>query len=181
MSEETTREKLPCVSRHTLVMTLLEGPDHYNGHCTCDRWSYRTDDWTDLGTKWAWHYIAESDGPADPDGHPLIQKTVKAELQASGDYGGDCPGCGHPVVKGRTYCRSCERDGVVSEDDHGDNCERNCCWEDTVARRVARDAAHQRVACRNCGNCLDCDEPDSPDHEDCICPLGQALPVEVAA
>ena len=174
----TEHDRLPCVSRHTLVMTLLEGPDHYNGHCTCDRWSYRTADWTDLGTKWAWHYIAESDGP---DGHPLIQKTVKAELQASGDYGGDCPGCGHPVVKGRSLCRTCEQAGVVSEDDHGDNCERNCCWEETVARRVARDAAHQRVACRNCGNCLDCDEPDSPDHEDCICPLGQALPVEVAA
>ena len=67
MSEETTRDRLPCVSRHTLVMTLLEGPDHYNGHCTCDRWSYRTADWTDLGTKWAWHYIAESERPDD---HP---------------------------------------------------------------------------------------------------------------
>ena len=174
MSQATTRDRLPCVSRHTLVMTLLEGPDHYNGHCTCDRWSYRTADWTDLGTKWAWHYIAESERPDD---HPLIHETVKAELEAIDNYGGDCRGCGTPVVKGRTYCRTCEAAG----EECGDNCERNCCWEDTVARRVACDAAHQRVACRNCGNCLDCDEPDSPDHEDCICPLGQALPVEVAA
>ena len=177
MGQTNSRNQLPTVSRHTLVMTLLEGPDHYNGHCTCDRWSYRTADWTDLGTKWAWHYIAESDGPDGPDGHPLIRKTVRAELEAIDNYGGDCAGCGHPVVKGRTYCRTCEAAG----EECGDNCERNCCWEDTVARRVARDAAHQRVACRNCGNCLDCDEPDSPDHEDCICPLGQALPVEVAA
>ncbi|MCY4393129.1 MAG: hypothetical protein OXE43_13935 [Chloroflexi bacterium] len=170
----TEHDRLPCVSRHTLVMTLLEGPDHYNGHCTCDRWSYRTADWSDLGTKWAWHYIAESDGP---DGDPFIQTTVKAELEASGDYGGDCPRCGHPVVKGRTYCRACEE----AEDDHGDNCELNCCWEETVARRVARDAAHQTDTCPQCGNCRTCNEPESPDHEDCICPLGQALPVEVAA
>ncbi len=170
----TEHDALPCVSRHTLVMTLLEGPDHYNGHCTCDRWSYRTADWTDLGTKWAWHYIAASDGPG---GDPFIQTTVKAELEASGDYGGDCPRCGHPVVKERTYCRACEE----AEDDHGDNCELNCCWEETVARRVARDAAHQTDTCPQCGNCRTCEEPDSPDHEDCICPLGRALPVEVAA
>ena len=144
MSRTVNHHELPVVSRHDLVMTLLEGPDHFNGHCTCDRWSYRTADWADLGMKWAWHYVAESEGP---DGHPFTRA----------------------------------QDAAAAEYDHGDNCERNCCWEDTVARRVARDAAHQRVACRNCGNCLDCDEPDSPDHEDCICPLGQALPVEVAA
>ena len=140
----TNRDQLPTVSRHTLEMTLLEGLDPFNGHCTCDRWSYRTADWADLGMKWAWHYVAESDGP---DGHPLTR----------------------------------EQDAAAAGFDHGDNCERPCCWEDTVARRVARDAAHQRTACRNCGNCLRCDEPGSPDHEDCICPAGQELPVEVAA
>ena len=134
MGQTTKRDALPTVSRHTLVMTLLEGPDHFNGHCTCDRWAYRTAEWTDLGTKWAWHYIAESERPDD---HPLIRKTVKAELEAIDNY--------------------------------GDNCERNCCWEDTVARRVARDAAHQTDACPHCGNCRTCDDPDSPDHEDCIC------------
>ena len=137
----TNRDQLPTVSRHTLEMTLLEGPDPFNGHCTCDRWSYRTADWADLGMKWAWHYVAESDGP---DGHPLVRSTVKAELQAHGEYGGDCAGCGYPVVTGRTYCRTCEQDGAAAGYDHGDNCERPCCWEDTVARRVARDAAHQR-------------------------------------
>ena len=178
MATNTERDALPTWSAHTLVMTLLEGPDHFNGHCTCDRWSYRTDDWADLGMKWAWHYIAASRPPTDD---PFVRKTVRAELEAIDNYGGDCRGCGTPVVRGRTHCRECERDGVVSEDDHGDNCELNCCWEATVARRVARDAAHQRVACGNCGNCLDCDEPVSPDHGDCICPLGQAIPVEVAA
>ncbi len=178
MSRTINHHELPVVSRHDLVMTLLEGPDPFNGHCTCDRWSYRTADWADLGMKWAWHYVAESDGP---DGHPLVRSTVKAELQAHGEYGGDCAGCGYPVVTGRTYCLTCEQDGAAAGYDHGDNCERPCCWEDTVARRVARDAAHQRVACRNCGNCLRCDEPGSPDHEDCICPAGQELPVEVAA
>ncbi len=153
MARDTDRDALPTWSAHTLVMTLLEGPDHFNGHCTCDRWSYRTDDWDDLGTRWAWHYVAES--------------------------GGDCAGCGYPVIKGRTHCRTCE-DAAV-EDGHGDNCECNCCWEATVARRHARDLAHQRVACRNCGLCLDCEDPASPDHDDCSCPLGQAIPVEVAA
>ena len=162
----TEHDRLPCVSRHTLVMTLLEGPDHYNGHCTCDRWSYRTADWTDLGTKWAWHYIAESERPDD---HPLIHETVRAELQAIDNYGGDCEGCGLPVVKGRTHCRTCEPKAADTEDDHGDNCERNCCWEDTVARRHARDAAHQTDTCPQCGNCRTCDDPGSPDHEDCIC------------
>ena len=113
MARTTEHDALPTWSAHTLVMTLLEGSEAFNGHCTCDRWSYRTSDWTDLGMKWAWHYVAESGGP---DGHPL-----------------------------------------------------------------PRDAAHQRVACRNCGNCLDCDEPGCPDHADCICPLGQAIPVGVAA
>ena len=178
MATNTERDALPTWSAHTLVMTLLEGDEPFNGHCTCDRWSYRTNDWADLGARWAWHYVAESDGPG---GNPVATAIVRRELEAHGEYGGDCPGCGYPVVKGRTHCRECERDGVVSEDNHGDNCEQNCCWEETVARRLARDAAHQRVACSNCGNCLDCDEPCSPDHEDCICPLGQAIPVEVAA
>ena len=144
MSRTVNHHELPVVSRHDLVVTLLEGPDHFNGHCTCDRWSYRTADWANLGMKWAWHYVAESEGP---DGHPLTRRGAATAV----------------------------------EYDHGDNCERNCCWEDTVARRLDRDAGHQRVACRNCGNCLDCDDDASPDHEDCICPLGQALPVEVAA
>ena len=178
MARTTEREALPTWSAHTLVMTLLEGPDHFNGHCTCDGWSYRTDDWADLGAKWAWHYVAESGGP---DGHPSARQIVRAELERSGDYGGDCPGCGHPIIRGRTHCRDCEQDDAAAGDDHGDNCERNCCWEDTLARRHARDAAHQRVACRNCGNCLDCDDDASPDHQDCICPLGQALPVEMTA
>ena len=176
MARETERDALPTWSAHTLVMTLLEGDEPFNGHCTCDRWSYRTDDWDDLGTKWAWHYVSESSGPG---GHPLARTIVRRELERSGDYGGDCAGCGYPVIRGRTHCRSCEE--AANEDECGDNCERNCCWEDTVARRHARDAAHQRLACGNCGNCLDCDDPASPDHEDCICPLGQAIPVEVAA
>ena len=67
MAPTTERDALPTWSAHTLVMTLLEGAEPFNGHCTCDRWSYRTDDWADLGTKWARHYAAESDGP---DGHP---------------------------------------------------------------------------------------------------------------
>ena len=177
MARTNERDALPTWSAHTLVMTLLEGDEPFNGHCTCDRWSYRTDDWTDLGTKWAWHYIAESGGPG---GHPSAATIVRGELQASGEYGGDCAGCGYPIVRGRTHCRSCEPDAAV-EYDHGDNCECPRCWEATVARRHARDAAHQRVACGNCGNCLDCDDEHSPDHEDCICPLGQAIPVEVAA
>ena len=157
MSQATKREKLPCVSRHTLVMTLLEGPDHYNGHCTCDRWSYRTADWTDLGTKWAWHYIAESERPDD---HPLIRKTVRAELEAIDNYGGDCPGCGHPVVTGRTYCRTCEQEGVAA----------------TTATTASATAAGRTPSpggspatpptrptpSRNCGNCRTCDDPDSP-------------------
>ena len=106
-----TRRSPDLEQRTTLVMTLLEGPDHFNGHCTCDRWSYRTADWADLGMKWAWHYVAESEGP---DGHPLIRRTVKAELEASGDYGGDCAGCGHPVVRGRTLCRDCEQEAAVA-------------------------------------------------------------------
>jgi len=177
MARTSERDALPTWSAHTLVMTLLEGPDHFNGHCTCDRWSYRTDDWDDLGARWAWHYVAESGGPDD---HPLARTIVRRELERHGEYGGDCAGCGYPVIKGRTHCRSCEPEAAAG-DDHGDNCELNCCWEATVARRHARDLAHQRVACRNCGLCLDCDDPASPDHEDCICPLGQAIPVEVAA
>ena len=159
-------------------MTLLEGPDHYNGHCTCDRWSYRTADWTDLGTKWAWHYIAESERPDD---HPLIRRTVRAEMEAIDNYGGGLPRLRPPrregahvlphLRAGRCRLRGRPRRQLRAQLLLGGH---RC-------RRVARDAAHQRVACRNCGNCLDCDEPDSPDHEDCICPLGQALPVEVAA
>ena len=42
-----------------------------------------------------------------PDDHPLIRQAVKAELQAVDDYGGGCDGCGFPLVKGRTRCRSC--------------------------------------------------------------------------
>ncbi|MYH68508.1 MAG: hypothetical protein F4152_08205 [Dehalococcoidia bacterium] len=161
------RDKLPCVSRHTLVTTLLEGPDHYNGHCTCDRWSYRTDDWSDLGMKWAWHYIAASERPTDDD---LVRKTVRDELEAVDNYGGDCTVCGYPVIEGRTHCRSCEPEVTgVEGDECGDNCERNCCWEDTVARRHARDAAHQTDTCPDCGNCRTCEDPESPDHEDCIC------------
>ena len=133
---------LPVVSRHDLVMTLLEGEEPFNGHCTCDRWSHRTSDWADLGARWARHYAAASEGP---DGHPFTRKPA------------------------------------VVEYDHGDGCECPGCWEETVARRVARDAAHQRVACGNCGCCVTCDEPGSPDHEDCACPMGRALPVEVAA
>ena len=133
---------LPVVSRHDLVMTLLEGDEPFYGHCTCDRWSHRTSDWADLGTKWAWHYVAASEGP---DGHPFTRK---------------------PAAVGY---------------DHGDGCECPGCWEETVARRHARDANCQRVACRNCGCCVDCDAPASPDHEDCVCPIGQSLPVEVAA
>ena len=121
-------------------MTLLEGPDHYNGHCTCDRWSYRTADWTDLGTKWAWHYIAESERPDD---HPLIPQDGEGRAGGHRQLRRGLPGCGHPVVKGRTYCRTCE----AADEECGDNCERNCCWEDTVARRVARDAAHQTDPC----------------------------------
>ena len=142
MATTTERDALPTWSAHTLVMTLLEGGESFNGHCTCDRWSYRTNDWADLGTKWAWHYVAGSEGP---DGHPFTQQPAVAE-------------CGH-----------------------GDDCECPGCWEDTVARRVARGAAHQRVACLNCGCCVDCDDPGSPDHEDCLCPRGQSRPVEVAA
>ena len=134
---------LPVVSRHDLVMTLLEGEEPFNGHCTCDRWSHRTDDRADLGTKWAWHYVAESEGS---DGHPFAR-----------------------------------HDAPAVEYDHGDDCECPACWEETVARRHARDAAHQRVACSSCGCCVHCDDPGSPDHEGCLCPPMQSLPAEVAA
>ena len=121
MAHDIERDALPTWSAHTLVMTLLEGPDHFNGHCTCDGWSYRTDDWADLGAKWAWHYVAESGGP---DGHPSARQIVRAELERSGDYGGDCPGCGHPIIRGRTHCLACEQDTAAEAgDDHGDDCE----------------------------------------------------------
>ena len=178
MATNTERDALPTWSAHTLVMTLLEGDEPFNGHCTCDRWSYSTNDWADLGARWAWHYVADSGGP--PDGYPTARAIVRRELERHGEYGGDCARCGYPVIRGRTHCRSCEP-RAVARDECGDNCERNCCWEATVAKRHARDAAHQRVACSNCGNCLDCDDERSPDHEDCICPLGQAIPVGVAA
>ena len=113
MARTNEREALPTWSAHTLVMTLLEGDEPFNGHCTCDRWSYRTDDWTDLGTKWAWHYAAESGGPG---GHPPAATIVRRELEASGDYGGDCAGCGYPIVRGRTHCLSCEPEGAVEYD-----------------------------------------------------------------
>ena len=87
-------------------------------------------------------------------------------------YGGDCRGCGTPIVKGRTHCRACEE--VAGEDDEcEEDCERNCCWEATVARRHARDAAHQTDTCPQCGNCRTCSDPESPDHEDCICEDGE--------
>ena len=177
MATTTERDALPTWSAHTLVMTLLEGGESFNGYCTCDRWSYRTNDWADLGARWAWHYVAGSDGP---DGHPVATSIVRRELEAHGEYGGDCPGCGYPVIRGRTHCRECEPNAAV-EYDHGDNCECPGCWEETVALRHARAGAHQVVACVNCGACVDCDEPGSPDHEDCICPLGRSIPVEVAA
>ena len=72
MSRTENHRELPVVSRHDLVMTLIEGDEPFNGHCTCDRWSYRTDDWADLGAQWARHYTAESDGP---DGHPFARRT----------------------------------------------------------------------------------------------------------
>ena len=80
MSRTDNHRELPVVSRHDLVMTLLEGDEPFNGHCTCDRWSYRTDDWADLGTKWAWHYAAESEGP---DGHPF----ARAQDPVAAGYG----------------------------------------------------------------------------------------------
>ena len=73
-------------------------------------------------------------------------------------------------MKGRTYCRTCAE---APDDECGDNCERNCCWEATVARRHARDAAHQTDTCPDCGNCRTCEDPGSPDHEDCICGDGE--------
>ena len=103
---------------------------------------------------------------ADDD---LVRKTVRAELEAIDNYGGDCRGCGTPIVKGRTYCRTCEEAAEGEDDECEEDCERNCCWEATVARRHARDAAHQTDTCPNCGNCRTCEDPESPDHEDCIC------------
>ena len=40
---------------------------------------------------------------------------TRATLEAMGIYGGDCAGCKHPVVKGRTLCRTCERLVETSE------------------------------------------------------------------
>ena len=133
---------LPVVNRHDLVMTLLEGEEPFNGHCTCDRWSHCTNDWIDLGARWARHYVAASEGPG---GHPFTRKPA----------------------------------AVVY--DHRDNCECPGCWEATVARRHVRDANCQHVACPHCGCCVACDDPVSPNHEDCVCPIGRAVPVEVAA
>ena len=180
MARDIERDALPTWSAHTLVMTLLEGPDHFNGHCTCDRWSYRTADWADLGMKWAWHYIAESEGtrrpplrPPDRAGRARAQRRLRRGLS---------PAAVTPSCKGRTLLprlRAGRRRGRGRP-------RRQLRAELLLGghRRPAghaRDAAHQRVACRNCGNCLDCDDDASPDHQDCICPLGQALPVEVTA
>ncbi|MYH68509.1 MAG: hypothetical protein F4152_08210 [Dehalococcoidia bacterium] len=95
---------------HRLIVTLLDGaerlsPDQFDGHCACHRWSWRTGEWAELGARWAWHCVAESERP---DNHPLIRQAVKAELQAFDDYGGGCEGCGFPLVKGRSRCRSCQ-------------------------------------------------------------------------
>ncbi len=95
---------------HRLIVTLLDGterlsPDQFDGHCACHRWSWRTGEWAELGARWAWHVVAESERPDD---HPLIRQAVKAELQVFDDYGGGCEGCGFPLVKGRSRCSSCE-------------------------------------------------------------------------
>ncbi|MXY35843.1 MAG: hypothetical protein F4Y54_03575 [Dehalococcoidia bacterium] len=95
---------------HRLIVTPLDGAeplsgDQFDGHCACDRWSWRTGEWAELGARWAWHVVAESERPDD---HPLIRQAVKAELQAFDDYGGGCEGCGFPLVKGRSRCNSCE-------------------------------------------------------------------------
>ena len=58
----------------------------------------------ELGARWVWHVVAESE---QPDDHPLIRQAVKAELLAVDDYGGGCEGCGFPLVKGRTRCHDC--------------------------------------------------------------------------
>ena len=178
MARNTERDALPTWSAHTLVMTLLEGDEPFNGHCTCDRWSYRTDDWADLGARWAWHYVAESDGP---DGHPSARAIVRRELEAQRRVRRGLPRLRLPGRQGPDPLPRVRAGRRRPETTAATTASCNCCWEETVARRHARDAAHQRVACSNCGNCLDCDEPGSPDHEDCICPLGQAIPVEVAA
>ncbi len=67
MARTTERDALPTWSAHTLVMTLLEGPDHFNGHCTCDGWSYRTDDWPTSGRGGPG---TTSPSPADPAAIP---------------------------------------------------------------------------------------------------------------
>jgi len=97
---------------HRLIVTALDGAerlssDHFDGHCACARWSWRTEEWAELGARWAWHVVAESERPDD---HPLIRQAVKAELQAVDDYGGGCEGCGFPLVKGRSRCRDCEEE-----------------------------------------------------------------------
>ena len=94
---------------HRLIVTALDGAerlssDRFDGHCACDRWSWQAEEWAELGARWAWHVVAESERPDD---HPLIRQAVKAELQAVDDYGGGCEGCGFPLVKGRPRCRSC--------------------------------------------------------------------------
>ena len=95
---------------HRLIVTLLDAAEHlsgdqFDGHCACHRWSWRTGEWAELGARWAWHCVAESERPDD---HPLIRQAMKAELQAFDDYGGGCEGCGFPLVKGRSRCSSCE-------------------------------------------------------------------------
>ena len=94
---------------HRLIVTALDGAERlsserFDGRCACDRWSWWAEEWAELGARWAWHYVAESDRPAD---QPLIRQAVKAELQAVDDYGGGCEGCGFPLVKGRTRCHAC--------------------------------------------------------------------------
>ena len=109
---------------HQIVVTVVEGSEPFDAHCTCNDWTYRTANWIDLGTDWSWHYIVSLDAP-NPEA--LRRNTVRSELRKRGEYGGDCEACGYPVVSGRTQCASCADEDTLqilelSADVHCETC-----------------------------------------------------------
>ena len=96
---------------HQIVVTVSDGHEPsrrtrlpFAAHCSCDEWTYRSADWNEIGTKWAWHYIASSDAPGS---ETLRHDAVRAFLVDGGEYGSDCEACGYPLVAGRTHCTNC--------------------------------------------------------------------------
>jgi len=101
--------------QHQLVVTILADADPINGHCICDGWSDRVEDWPEIGARWIWHSLSSPSTP-DSDRAALVfagnavvlgREAVRQELRRSGEYGGDCEGCGYPLVAGHTRCSSC--------------------------------------------------------------------------